>query len=758
MQASESVQALISMSISRQPKRLMTLQKQSGTLLAGLMLGALVAVDSLSYASLIYGGALHPHLLYGVSAALLGSGLLLIIVAFFSSSKLTIAAPQDVFAAIAALVCLSLVNTLQHIDARINPLPTILSATAIMVFLMGLSMYLLGVMKWGKLVRYIPYPVIGGFLAGTGWLILISTLGSMTQTYSAWDTGRQLLTSEHYLTWLIPFAFGLLILVVVRIMTRNQVFPVMIISGFLFFYVYLWLKGISVDEARGAGWMMGPFPEGNLPLLPNVAMIHGVQWSLLGQHMADYFAVTILGIISMLLNVSSFEMSSKETMDVNHELKYTGMANVLVAVLGGLGGYQVLSFSKTNLNFAINKRAVGILAGLFCLLLIFVGTALLTYLPKFMFSALLIYVALEFLVEWLVSIKQKISWLDYTIVVAIVTCIIVFGLLVGIIIGLLLSLAIFFFRYSRIPVISSVLSGEILHSNVERNQRDKYLLAKFGKNRLIINVRGYLFFGNVYEMTQVIIELLDKELSFDRQVSPHHSQYYLIINFSQVTGIEISGTISFINLLNRASQRQVDVLFTRLPANIEEEIRHFAETEHNQLIYRHFSDLDHALEWCENALLSDHPGGHEEDMTHLFHMAFPTIAHAEELLAYAKKTVFKKGEVVCYEGEQSTDLFWVAEGVLEVTSTWGGSGEKRLREIQAGAMVGEIAFYLDQPRSASVIAANDTVTYRFTAESLDKLSKEKPLLAAAFHKNMVSVIAKRLVYANRLLSSNYPIE
>lgn len=734
-----------------------SLLRYGGTLLSGILLGSLVAVDSLSYVALVYSGSLYQYMLYGVSAALLGSGILLITLACFSSSKLTISAPQDIFAIIAALVALSLVNTIKQMDSGIDPLPTVLCAITIMTFLLGLCLFFLGIMKLGKLVRYIPYPVIGGFLAGTGWLILVSTLGPLMATHSHFEIAKQFLMGEHYQLWILPFVFGLTMVLVERLVKTVQIFPFMVVFGFLIFYGYLMIQGISLAAAREAGWMLGPFPDGNLPLLPNADLRQGVQWALIGEHIANYFAVIILGVISMLLNVSSFEMSSHETMDINHELKFTGIANLLAGLIGGFGGYQVLSFSKTNLNLGLNSRLPGILAGIFCLLLIFAGTTFLTSLPKFIFSGLLIYVAIGFLVEWLINIKQKISWLDYLIVLTIFTLIVFFGLLVGILVGLLLSLSIFFFRYSRIPVVSSILSGQLLHSNVERHDLDKTLLEQNGERLLVVDVRGYLFFGNTYEMTSRILEQLDKNLESIRSNGNKQECQYLVINFSQVTGIEVSGTMSFINLLHSASQRQVEVLFTNLPKLIEEEIKRIVATEHVQLPYKHFSDLDHALEWCENELLLQHQSSQQEDFTRLFHMTFPDIEQAQSLLDYAEKLSFKKGEVVCHEGDQTKEMFWVAEGELDVIIDYGTPTEKRLRRIKAGTIVGEIALYLEQPRSASVVAAEDCITYRLTAENLKVLVREQPLIAAIFHKSIVGVVAKRLVYANRLLSTNYPL-
>ncbi|KTC94564.1 SLC26A/SulP transporter family protein [Legionella erythra] len=715
------------------------------TVFAGLLLGTLVAVDCLSYASLIFSGSLSSDLLYGISAGLLGSGILLILMAWFSSSRYTIAASQDIFAIITALVAASLAQELLKLDSGIDPLPTVMMAIVIMSLLLGLTMYGLGVFRLGKLVRYIPYPVIGGFLAGTGWLLLVSTLQSIVGGHSTLSMFKALTQESTLALWILPAALGGSILILERLLASSRVFPAMVILSFLGFYLYLLFQGFSLGDAKKAGLMLGPFPEGQLPLWPSGKTLNQqVQWHLLFNHMADYFALAVLGMISMLLNISSFEISSRENMDINRELKCNGLANGLIGLGGGLGGYHILSFSKTNLHFRLGQRAVGILAGIFCLLLLIAGAEWLTLLPKFIFSALLLYVAFDFLLEWLVTIKKKISWLDYLIVLMIMATIVFLGLLTGIVIGLLLSLAIFFFRYSRIPVVSSMLSADVLHSHVERNEADKLLLEQHGNKILIVNVRGYLFFGNAYDILNRIRKQLDKGLPCD----------YLIINFNQVTGIEVSGALSFINLLNYAQKQHVRVLFTHLPRVIEQEIQRFAATEHKKLPYKKFADLDHALEWCENALMRKYQAGKQDDYKSLFNLSFPEIKQIDDLLSYGERLVFSRGSIVCEEGEETRELFWIAQGELEIILGYGTAREKRLRRLLAGTIVGEMAFYLNQPRTASVVAAHECLAYRFTAESLGKMTEEQPELAAAFHKGIVKIIAKRLFYANRLLAND----
>ena len=75
----------------------------------------------------------------------------------------------------------------------------------------------------------------------------------------------------------------------------------------------------------------------------------------------------------------------------------------------------------------------------------------------------------------------------------------------------------------------------------------------------------------------------------------------------------------------------------------------------------------------------------------------------------------------------------------------------RIATIGPGTVVGEIAFYLRQPRNASVVAETPMTAWRFSRAGLVRLQLEKPLLAFRFHEAAAAMIAARLNNTNRLV-------
>jgi SulP family sulfate permease len=68
----------------------------------------------------------------------------------------------------------------------------------------------------------------------------------------------------------------------------------------------------------------------------------------------------------------------------------------------------------------------------------------------------------------------------------------------------------------------------------------------------------------------------------------------------------------------------------------------------------------------------------------------------------------------------------------------------RLRSIRPGVVVGEVAMYRGLPRTADVVAETPAVVLRLTAETLERIERERPALAAEVHRWLAATLAERL--------------
>ena len=188
-----------------------------GNLLPGLVSGLIAAIITISIeislAALIFSGDLQKFLADGIGLMLFGAFVVGVVVSLTTSLPGMIGLPQDTPAAILGLVAASIAFSMRPADPKAL-YPTILAAIMLTSIVTGIFFLLLGWFKASGLIRYIPYPVIGGFLAGTGWLIAKGALGVMTNLPLTLTNLSSYVHPEALIRWLpgLVFAVALLLL------------------------------------------------------------------------------------------------------------------------------------------------------------------------------------------------------------------------------------------------------------------------------------------------------------------------------------------------------------------------------------------------------------------------------------------------------------------------------------------------------------------------------------------------------------------
>ena len=129
------------------------------------------------------------------------------------------------------------------------------------------------------------------------------------------------------------------------------------------------------------------------------------------------------------------------------------------------------------------------------------------------------------------------------------------------------------------------------------------------------------------------------------------------------------------------------------------------------------------------------------------------LAIGEGILAYATRVTWRAGEHAIRQGERSEEMYFIEAGRLTALLEQPSGNRVRLRTILPGTVIGEVACYLGLPRSASVIADQDSSAFRITKDALERMRIENAELAVAFHEFMARAAAERLAHNTALLES-----
>ncbi len=247
------------------------------SLTAGLLGGATEVFFAISLAVLVFSGDLSGHLTYGIGAALFTGMVTIAVVALFSSLPMTIAGIQDSPTVVLAAMLAALAGTLSAASVE-DRFAAVVAAILVTVLLTGVFLFALGAFRLGELVRFIPYPVVGGFLAGTGWLIAQAAVSIMADVPLDLAGLTALFAADRLAHWLPGLAFALVLLAALRRIGHWLVLPGFLLGSIAVFYTVLALTGTPVAEASTQGWLLDTMPQRAIWQPPNPAMLLNANW------------------------------------------------------------------------------------------------------------------------------------------------------------------------------------------------------------------------------------------------------------------------------------------------------------------------------------------------------------------------------------------------------------------------------------------------------------------------------------------------
>jgi SulP family sulfate permease len=201
-------------------------------------------------------------------------------------------------------------------------------------FVSGALFYALGACRWGRHLRFVPYFVVGGFLAATGWFLIA---GGVRTTLGRSITPASLASTPWTLAMGAKLAAALGVLIVLLGLRRVSKSPFALPAALLLLTVAgaLVLHGLGLAAAQH-GWYL-PSLGALSPWFPFDAAGHAnLTLSSLLQLTPELLAVSFVALISLVTKVSSIEVARQTHGNLDNEFRAHGIANLVAASVGGL--------------------------------------------------------------------------------------------------------------------------------------------------------------------------------------------------------------------------------------------------------------------------------------------------------------------------------------------------------------------------------------------------------------------------------------
>lgn len=709
------------------------------SLASGAVVGMFSILFYLSYAALIFSGPLAPYLSYGMAATFITGAIGGLVMTWRSSLPFAIGGPDGATTAVTAALVASVAALLAASGDEQHLLTATLVVLALSSALTGLLLCGLGLGHAGRAIRFIPFPVIGGFIGGSGCLMLLGIVQILTGYRLSLANAGQLVAAASEEKLLAGLAVAAFLLIGRRYWTSPLAVPAQLLACLALFYVAVFALGVPIAEMQAEGWTFAaPAVAALAP--PWTLDFPQFPWTALPTLAADLLAVMFVSTISVLLNITGVELRTRHEANLDRELKVLGAANLLSALFGGY--VSCLAAARTNMNFALGGRSrlPGVIVAGLCAIALFVRPDYLGYMPKCVLGGLLVTMAWDAINRWLVATVRQLARLEYLSLLAIALIITEWGFLPGVAIGVVFGCATFALSAGRVSAIKFTFDGTEYRSSLDRGTRELALLGAHGREMQGLQLQSYLFFGSANRLYEHVKALL----------ATRSECRFLLFDFRLVTGIDSSATHSFAQIKQATDALGARLVLVNLSPPLEAA---FANIGFLTGDIRVIPDFDRALEACENDIIAAHSSAGSEagSLRDWLIEALQSEELADLLVHDCHRLEFAAGEVIAAQGAPADSMHFILEGRVGITVDIEGGRSIRVRSLGQHTTIGEMGLITGRPRSATVQAETASVAYELSAAAFDRLKAEHPPLAQALLTYIIGVMAERLSFASRVI-------
>ena len=707
-------------------------KKALTVLTVGLVSGVGVVIGEIALATLVFSGDLAPYLSQGIGLVLFGIFAGCVVIALGSGFLGAVSAP-----AVPTMLMLGVIGG--SLTATGDELfPTMVAIVVLCSMATAVCALLIARFRLANLVRFIPYPVSSGFVAGTGgvacWLAL-SLMGVRAEA----DALAKLFDPLVAANWGIGIAYGFGLYFATQRWTNFMLMPVsfVVVTGFC--HLGLAVLGITDGEAEAAGLLFSGLSDTNLwpPVSPDDAA--RIDWGAVALQIPNILTLVLVTLLCVVMYVGGLEVASNRELDWNREFGAIGFAGALAGLGGGPPSCPVVPTSLRSLMFGVDLRATGIVAALVMGSPLLFGDALLKLVPMPLMGGVLLFTGIALLDMWLLKVRKRVPRTDYAIILAVFATILAFGFFEGVALGMVITVIVFVFRMGRAGVLESTFTAREVRSNRARPVPDRAILRAEGPRVRGYRLQGYLFFGGGYPLADRLKESLGDD----------PRPLCILLDFTAVTGLDFSTVNAMCRFILAARGAGTEVVLGGAPDTLAGELRrNLPPPVYGKLVFA--ADADSALQHCEDKLLADwQPDGNArvsrsslleavgDEMQRNLDRGALFEDLIEDLGDWLEPRDYGPGESLLAAGEASDVLQFIVDGRISILDAAG----VRIREIGPGMPVNPHAAFDATASAITAVAESPCRTATLDSLALRLLEESDQALALRLYRFLLSAPA-----------------
>tara|TARA_Y100000739_G_scaffold86576_1_gene73849 strand:- start:2043 stop:3773 length:1731 start_codon:yes stop_codon:yes gene_type:complete len=430
--------------------------------------------------------------------------------------------------------------------------PDLVAAFSI-IFLSGLILVGISLLKISRFIHYTPYPVIAGFMCGIGVIVILTQINAFVGLGAEANLHNVVLnikyTFQNYnsdaLIVSIPclitlFMWSRITKKIVRLATIPSPLAALILGTSIAYIMNLNIPYI--------GDKMGSATDGR------IFSFYIPDFSRLTEFFLPALALAALAVLDSLLSCKVADNLTSTRHSSDRETFGQGMANMVAGLFGGVTTATATMRTVANIKFGAKTPLASIVHGLTLLAILLGLGSFVAIIPTACLAAILFKVGIEIMDYRIIPVLKKLPISDLLVFMIVLLVTVFEDLMVAIAIGTIFALfssryelrSIFNFNSS--DLVGGLNGTEFAPKNLDLNQLDKLPVK-------ILRPQESLFFGTIEPMIEAYSATDEHEI--------------LIVDLSNVLMIDLTGAYALEDLINNTMKKNTEVLITGMDPKIE---------------------------------------------------------------------------------------------------------------------------------------------------------------------------------------------
>lgn len=516
-----------------------------GDIFGGITAGIVALPLALAFGIQAFGGINDPAAAsMGALAGLVGATLLGFFAALFGGTHSQISGPTGPMTVItAALVSAAWTASSGNFTA-------VLIAMAMAGIFCGLFQILFGIIRIGKYVRYIPYPVLSGFMSGIGVIIILQQIYPMIGKKSPVATLDMIINfpgacADGISIMALIMALGTIAIILLLPRLTKKI-PATLVALIV-------MTVISILCSFDAALTIGNIPAGlPMPFFAKEGMdLSGINWlSTIEAAIVPGLTLAGLGSIDTLLTSVVADNITKTKHNPNQELIGQGIGNALAGFFCGIAGAGATMRTVVNVKSGGRTQISGMVHALFLLAILLGLGSLVKYVPLSVLAGILITVGWGIIDFRGFKDLTHVPKADAFVLVTVFLMTVFVDLLTAVGIGMVIACFLFMMRAG--DLIENQYGGRTLEAEFDKNKPwddEKDIPEDIIKQVYIQRLNGPVFFGSITGFNQVMHDVPD-------------SAKTVIIRMKRVTFMDQSGAYAMETAIKDLQAKGIEVLMT----------------------------------------------------------------------------------------------------------------------------------------------------------------------------------------------------